>query len=173
MISFKNNNGKLASHQISSSLLIPALTCMFMVIGSCNLKAQDQSSGTKTVNPTSEGQQNHQDTVPKDDIIFTVVENMPEFTGGENALLTYLTHSLTYPATARKNGIQGKVFVQFIVNEDGSLTSVKILRGLGGGCDEEALHVVSDMPKWIPGRQNGRAVKVKYILAITFSLSGR
>jgi periplasmic protein TonB len=103
-------------------------------------------------------------------LIFTIVEEMPLFPGGEKARSRFLADSIIYPETARKNGIQGTVYVSFIIDDDGSVTNVKILRGIGGGCDEEALRVVRIMPKWIPGKQDGKAVRVLFNMPINFKL---
>lgn len=104
--------------------------------------------------------------------IFTVVENMPEFPGGVSAMYQYLGKNIKYPEVAKEAGIQGKVYVQFVVDKDGSITDAKILRGIPGGkmCDEEALRVVRAMPKWNPGKQRGKAVKVSYMLPVQFTL---
>jgi protein TonB len=98
---------------------------------------------------------------------FVIVEQMPEFQGD---MIGYLSKQLIYPAMARDNNIQGKVIVQFVVNEDGSVSNAKVMRGIGSGCDAEALRVVNGMPKWKPGKQNGKAVKVYYTLPIRFLL---
>ena len=102
--------------------------------------------------------------------IFTIVEKMPEFPGGIEALFSYLGKTLTYPAMAKDAKIQGKVYVTFVVDRDGSIANVKVLRGIGGGCDEEAVKVIKKMPKWEPGRQRGKAVRVQYNLPINFIL---
>jgi Ca-activated chloride channel family protein len=101
--------------------------------------------------------------------VFTIVESMPEFPGGESALENFLKNNIFYPKAARENHIQGTVYITFVVEKDGSLSDIKVLRGIGGGCDEEALRVVKLMPKWIPGKQNGKAVKVQYTLAVRFN----
>lgn len=106
-----------------------------------------------------------------DTTVFTVVEQMPKYPGGEKAMLSYLSNNITYPATAKKEGIQGRVFVNFIIEKDGRVSEVKILRGIGGGCDEEALRVVSSMPDWEPGMQSGKAVRVSFNLPIKFKLN--
>ena len=100
--------------------------------------------------------------------IFTVVENMPEFPGGMAKLSEYLSKNLKYPQSARDSGIQGRVFVNFVIEPDGSVSNVKVMRTLGGGCDEEAIRVVKAMPKWKPGVQRGKAVRVSYILPVNF-----
>ncbi len=102
--------------------------------------------------------------------IETAVEEMPEFQNGASALLRYLSENIKYPAMAKETNIQGKVVLQFVVNEDGSISNIQSLKKIGGGCDEEAIRVVSNMPKWKPGKQGGRAVKVRFTLPIFFRL---
>ena len=99
---------------------------------------------------------------------FSYVEAMPAFVGGEEALRKYLQHSLRYPPEALRNGIAGKVFVSFVVSATGAITDVEVVKGLGYGTDAEAKRVISAMPAWTPGRQNHRAVAVRYTLPITF-----
>ncbi len=106
-----------------------------------------------------------------EDVIFTVVEDQPEFPGGEAARQRFLEENLRYPQMAREAGIQGTVFVTFVVETDGSVTDVRILRGIGGGCDEEAIRVVSMMPRWEPGRQRGQPVRVQFNMPIRFRLN--
>jgi len=102
--------------------------------------------------------------------IFMVVEQMPAFPGGMGALMTYLATHIKYPPLAKESGIQGRVFINFVVEPDGSIDHVKILRGIGGGCDEEAVRVVKSMPKWIPGKQRGKPVRVSFNLPVKFTL---
>jgi protein TonB len=104
---------------------------------------------------------------PKPAEIFTVVEEQPMFYGD---LYGYLISQIKYPEEAKELGIQGKVFVTFIVEKDGSITDVKILRGIGGGCDEEAIRVIKSMPNWSPGKQSGNAVRVQFNLPVKFTL---
>ncbi len=106
-----------------------------------------------------------------EDVIFTVVEDQPLYPGGEEARLRFLEENLRYPLVAREAGIQGTVFVTFVVERDGSVTDVRILRGIGGGCDEEAIRVVKLMPRWEPGRQRGQAVRVQFSMPIRFILT--
>jgi len=105
-----------------------------------------------------------------DDTPFIVVEEMPEFYGGIEALYSYLSHNTKYPTIAKDAGIQGTVHITFVVEKDGSISSAKVLRGIGGGCDEEAMRVVKNMPKWKPGKQRGQAVRVQYNLPVRFVL---
>ncbi len=107
---------------------------------------------------------------PDEGKIFTVVEEMPSFPGGEEALMKYLGTQIKYPVMARENGISGRVYLSFYVDKDGKVKEVKVLRGIGGGCDEEALRVVRAMPDWKPGRQNGRNVAVYYNVPVSFNL---
>ena len=103
--------------------------------------------------------------------IFTVVESMPSFPGGPNARIRYLAENIKYPQMARESGIQGRVFVTFVVETNGSVTDVKIMRVIGGGCDEEALRVIKNMPKWNPGKQRGKPVRVQFNMPILFKLN--
>jgi protein TonB len=109
---------------------------------------------------------------PVDTTTYTVVmiEQQPTFPDGEAALFKYLANNLKYPAMARESSIEGTVYVQFTIAKDGSITGTKVLRGIGGGCNEEAMRVINAMPNWKPGRQQGNAVKVKYTLPIKFKL---
>ena len=102
--------------------------------------------------------------------VFVVVEEMPEFPGGELALRTYIAKAIVYPTVAQENGIQGKVFVTFVVNKDGSVSNAKIARGVDASLDSEALRVVSTLPKWKPGKQRGVPVRVSYTVPISFKL---
>ena len=102
--------------------------------------------------------------------IFTVVEQMPMFPGGDGALMGYLRDNIHYPTVAAENGVQGRVVVGFVVERDGSITDVKILRGVDPSLDREAMRVVKNMPKWTPGKQNGSAVRVKYQVPVSFRL---
>ena len=102
--------------------------------------------------------------------IFTVVEQMPMFPGGDGALMGYLRDNIKYPTVAAENGVQGRVVVGFVVERDGSITDVNILRGVDPSLDREAMRVVKSMPKWTPGKQNGSAVRVKYQVPVSFRL---
>ena len=102
--------------------------------------------------------------------IFTVVETMPEFPGGQGALLQYLAKSIKYPVIAQENGIQGRVSCSFVVNKDGSIVDAEVIRGVDPSLDKEALRVINSMPKWSPGKQRGKPVRVKYTVPVTFRL---
>jgi protein TonB len=102
--------------------------------------------------------------------IFQIVEEMPSFPGGEGKLMEYVAKNIKYPQIARETGIQGRVFVGFVVEPDGSISNVKLLRGIGGGCDEEAMRVIKSLPKWKPGKQRGKPVRVSYQIPVFFKL---
>ena len=102
--------------------------------------------------------------------VFDVVEQMPSFPGGMAALMAYLQKSIKYPPVAEENGIQGRVVCTFVVERDGSVTDVRVAKSVDPSLDKEAVRVVSAMPRWIPGKQNGQSVRVKYTLPVTFRL---
>ena len=102
--------------------------------------------------------------------IFTVVEEMPKFPGGDGELLKYIGKSIKYPVIAQENGIQGRVICSFVVNRDGSIVDAEVVRGVDPSLDKEAIRVINTMPKWSPGKQRGKPVRVKYTVPITFRL---
>jgi len=109
----------------------------------------------------------------QDDSVFTKVDVAPAFKGGFEALASFISQNIKYPEEARKQGIQGTVFVSFLVSEKGKVTNGKVLRGIGSGCDEEALRVVMAMPDWNPGKNGEKPVKVNITLPIKFTLSDK
>ena len=102
--------------------------------------------------------------------IFVVVEEMPEFPGGQAALMSFIAKSIKYPVVAQENGIQGRVTCTFVVNQDGSIVDAQVARGIDPALDKEALRVINSMPKWKPGKQRGKPVRVKFTLPVTFRL---
>lgn len=116
------------------------------------------------------------DLAPEEDagdnngIPFIIVEKMPVFEGGEAEMYKFLKENLEYPQIAKETGIQGVVYTTFVVEKDGSISNIKLLRGIGGGCDEEALRVISLMPKWTPGLQRMKPVRVAFNMPISFKL---
>jgi TonB family protein len=151
---------------MKKTLLIIFLSVFFL-----SLKAQinntDTTSQTKVIisapNPDTKNASN---TEPA----FIAVEKEPSFPGGIDRFYSYLQYNLVYPADAFKKRIEGKVFVNFVVEKDGALTNITILRGVSPDIDTEALRVVSSSPKWKPGMQNGRVIRVRYAMGITFKL---
>ena len=106
----------------------------------------------------------------EEQVIHIRVEKMPEFPGGQDALNRYLVRNIKYPLLAQENGIQGRVVCQFVVNSDGSIVDISVVRGVEESLDKEAIRVIKSMPKWTPGRQGGKSVRVKYTLPIRFQL---
>lgn len=107
----------------------------------------------------------------EEEVVFVVVETMPEFPGGQQALFKYLSENVKYPVIAQENGIQGRVICQFTVNKDGAIVDVEVVRSGGdASLDKEAVRVIKSMPKWKPGKQRGKAVRVKYTVPVNFRL---
>lgn len=103
---------------------------------------------------------------------YSYVEQMPEYPGGDEERIRFFNKNVKYPAIAKESGIQGVVYLTFVVSTTGQISQVQVVRGIGGGCDEEAVRVLQMMPNWIPGRQNGKPVPVQYTLPLRFSLAG-
>ena len=107
----------------------------------------------------------------EEEVVFVVVENMPEFPGGQQALFKYLSENVKYPVIAQENGIQGRVICQFVVNKDGAIVDIEVVRSSGdASLDKEAIRVIKSMPKWKAGKQRGKPVRVKYTLPVNFKL---
>jgi len=123
----------------------------------CQSTSVIDSKGTPAPNPDKNG-------------VYTQSDVMPKFKGGNDAFFKYLSENLKYPVAAKDAKIQGAVYARFVVNAEGKIGDVEILRPIGGGCDEEAKRVVESMPDWIPGSQNGKNVSVRYTLPIKFKL---
>ena len=136
-------------------------------IGSFDVKGNDEAEGEvlKAKEVIAEEKPKEEETK-----VFDVVEQMPQFPGGQQALLEYLSKNIKYPVIAEENGVQGRVIVTFVVERDGSITDVKVVKSVDPSLDKEAQRVVKAMPHWIPGKQNGSAVRVKYTVPVTFRL---
>lgn len=106
----------------------------------------------------------------EEEVVFSVIENMPEFEGGEKEMTKFLMKNLNYPEQAREKGVMGNVYVSFVVNKEGKVTDAKVIKGIGSGCDEESLRVVNLMPDWKPATQRGKAVKCRMNLPIRYNL---
>lgn len=106
----------------------------------------------------------------EDNVVFQVVETMPSFPGGDAELFKFLSNSVKYPVIAQENGIQGRVICQFVVNRDGSIVDIEVVRSVDPSLDKEAIRVIKSMPKWSPGKQRGKPVRVKYTLPVNFRL---
>ena len=129
--------------------------------------------GTKLYSRAIDIQEKAEENIAvSDDKVYEVVDQMPEFpNGGITGVMQYLGKNIKYPAAAQENGIQGRVTVQFVVNKDGSITDVKIVRGIDPNLDKEAMRVVANMPKWKPGKVGGKPVRVKYAIPVNFRLN--
>ena len=136
-------------------------------IGSFDVKGNDEAAGE-----VLKAKEVITDEKPKEEEtkVFDVVEQMPQFPGGQGALFEYLSKQIKYPVIAEENGVQGRVIVTFVVERDGSITDVKVVKSVDPSLDKEAQRVVKGMPRWIPGKQNGSAVRVKYTVPVTFRL---
>lgn len=132
----------------------------------------DAESDDKTINQEYVAPQGDNEQEKEELEIFTVVEESPDYMGGDLGRIKFLQDNIKYPQMARESGIQGTVYVTFVVERDGSVTDVKVQRGIGGGCDEEAIRVVKSMPKWKPGKQRGKSVRVQFNMPIKFTLQG-
>ena len=140
--------------------VVSALILLVIVIAPARANAQDKREKTT---------QTRKDTAT-DDKVYEVCEQIPIFEGGDAALLKYLRENLKYPDNTKDRGVQGRLVIGFIVEKDGSLTDVKVLRPVDIDLDAEVLRVIKGMPKWIPGRQNGKRVRVRYLLPIHICL---
>ena len=150
---------------------IIALSALLLLLDS-NLKAQN------VVNPTNEKNNitilravGDDSTVSDKEKVYQVVEQQPSFPGGREELFKYLAYNVRYPIDAAKNKIEGRVLVTFVVEHDGSISNVNVANSVYPSLDKESIRVVSGMPKWIPGKANGKTVRVKYTIPITFRLN--
>lgn len=131
------------------------------------LDAEDDSENAPVQDVTDFGEYGDEDTGEAE--VFVVVEDTPSFPGGN--VQKWISKNVKYPVLAMENGIQGKVYIQFVIEKDGSITDVKVVRGVDASLDKEAVRVVKAMPKWKPGKQRGKPVRVSYTLPINFQLS--
>ncbi len=162
---------------LKAIVVLPLAACIVMMFSiSCQHSADDSPAAIKQTEaipappPPPPPPPPAEKSVTPDDV-FTVVENMPQYPGGDKARMQYMMDNIKYPEKAKQEGISGTVYVTFLVEKNGSIGTVKILKGIGGGCDEEALRVVSTMPKWKPGYQNGQPVRVQFNMPVSFKLS--
>ncbi|MCF8331705.1 MAG: energy transducer TonB [Bacteroidales bacterium] len=148
---------------------------LLVVLGSC--KSQKSNKTQQADTETSEDMVIDEIAYPMEDLeqtndssIFTVIEDSPEFPGGQDSLMAYLNRNIHYPKEAMEKGIEGTVYVTFVIEKDGSVNKVQILRGIGKACDEEAMRVIRNMSRWKPGFQRGKPVRVQYNIPIKFQL---
>jgi len=144
---------------MKKSLINFLVIILISIAGSVNAQevVETETPNTETVNDSGE--------------VFVFVEDQPSYPGGDEARLEYLRNEIIYPSLAKESGIQGTVYATFIVEKDGTISNVKILRGIGSGCDKEVVRVISNMPKWKPGKQRGKVVRTQFNMPIRFILS--
>lgn len=134
---------------------------------SIEINTEDEKDVEVVIAPPVEAPEEEEE----EEVIFMVVETMPEFPGGQQALFKFLSDNVKYPVIAQENGIQGRVICQFVVNKDGAIVDVEVVRSGGDpSLDKEAVRVIKSMPKWNPGKQRGKAVRVKYTVPVNFRL---
>ena len=138
------------------------------LIGAFDVKGNDEAAGE--VLKAKEVIAQPEPPKEEETKVFDVVEQMPSFPGGQSALFQWLSNNIKYPVVAEENGVQGRVIVTFVVERDGSITDVRVVKSVDPSLDKEAVRVTKAMPHWIPGKQNGSAVRVKYTLPVTFRL---
>lgn len=138
-----------------------------VLVESVNIETEDNKTDVVIQGPVTSGP-----IVEEEDgnVVFQVVETMPSFPGGDASLFKFLSDNVKYPVIAQENGIQGRVICQFVVNRDGSIVDVEVVRPVDPSLDKEAIRVIKSMPNWSPGKQRGKAVRVKYTLPVNFRL---
>ena len=162
-----------------STLLLMALFGLIIIAPlaiSCSMEPETISNETEITEPQKlvvideASPVDPEEDAPIEEKTFLVVDEMPEFIGGEKAMYNYIAKNISYPVKAKEAGVTGRVFVSFIIEKDGSISKVEVMRGIGSGCDKEAVKVISSMPKWKPGKQRGKEVRVQYRMPINFLL---
>lgn len=174
LLMMNRKNGNQPAQKWLKLLLVLPFLAAAIFIQSCNFATD------KTDEITVKEVQTAKENLPEPETLeapkapegetFTVVEEMPQYPGGVQEMMNFLTNNIQYPEQARRQKIQGRVFVNFVVEKDGAVSNVNILRGIGAGCDDEAIRVVELMPKWKPGKQNGQPERVAFNLPINFTL---
>jgi len=149
--------------------IIPAIAIALTLNLKCTSETQTPAE-EEIVTITKADQSTTKSDVVNEETVFTVVEDMPQFPGGDKALMTWISKNVKYPEIAQKNGIEGRVYIGFVVNKNGLVDRVKLMRGASPSLDTEALRVVNEMPTWTPGKQRGEAVSVAYTIPINFAL---
>lgn len=153
-------------------MFIPVVALLLLFSNCANKKTDKAQSDTEKADTVVAVKPQAEATLPqeKTDSIYSVVETMPDYPGGQKELLSFLSRNIKYPTKAEENKIQGRVVIQFVVNKDGSVSDAKVVRSVDPELDKEALRVVNSMPQWKPGMQKGEAVSVKYTIPIAFRL---
>ena len=157
--------------RINYSLILTSVA-LIMLLFSCGESEREEATSTVNRNTESAATRAEKSDSKKEltGKVYEIVEDMPTFPGGVTELMNYLSKNTHYPAVTKRDGIQGRVVVSFIVEPDGSISNVKLVRSVDANLDREALRVVSEMPNWTPGKQGGNKVRVRYSLPIAFRL---
>lgn len=167
---------QITQQKVEVAATPPPPTTTIINIVEDNVDIDDEITIDAEANATTQVQEyvpvKHEEEVIEEAEIFQIVESMPEFPGGDVARMQFLHDNIKYPQIARESGIQGTVYVTFVVEKDGRVTDIRVLRGIGGGCDEEAIRVIKAMPRWAPGKQRGKPVRVQFNMPIKFTLQG-
>ena len=160
-----NKKRTSATGRIKYALFAPLAVALLLV-------SNIETVARTTVNLAEDMVSELTDAAPQDTArVFMVVEQMPEFPGGMAACMEFLKNNIKYPKEAREKKEQGRVILQFVVMEDGSLSDIKIVRGVSPSIDAEAIRIMNQMPKWKPGKQRGKAVRVSYQIPVVFKLA--
>ena len=164
-------NKKAKGVVIKALLTLPLFA--LLLFANCKSNGNDKSAEKKAVEATENVETQTVETFATDDSeVYGAVEVMPEYLGGVNAMYEFIQKNVKYPESAKDKGIEGKVYVQFVVEKDGSLSSFNVLRGVSDDIDAEALRVLKAMPKWKPGMNDGKPVRVQFTMPFVFKLSG-
>jgi TonB family protein len=192
----KTNNRKPATFRLALAIVAVTLVSFGVFISACQTggkKAETEKAEQETIVVPSEQITDEEKPVienPEDEYVeiqrgdstykmkaydansgtYIIVQEQPTFAGGDEARIKYIKENIKYPEEARAKGIQGTVFVTFVVEANGSISGVRLLRGIGGGCDEESVRLIENMPRWVPGKQRGQAVRVQFNMPIRFVL---
>jgi protein TonB len=139
-------------------------------VASVDIQTEDNKDSEVSIHAPVAGTGTGTYVEEEENVVFQVVETMPSFPGGDGELMKFLGNNVKYPVIAQENGIQGRVICQFVVNRDGSIVDVEVVRSVDPSLDKEAIRVIKSMPAWSPGKQRGKSVRVKYTLPVNFRL---
>jgi TonB family protein len=165
-------DGNVVSKESAMELVTENIEAVSVLSGESATKLWGSKGENGVIVITTKTKTEAEGTKGDDEKAFEIVEKMPEFPGGDKALLEFLSKNIKYPVEAQKKGLQGRVVVGFVVEKDGSLSDVKTAKSVDPLLDQEAMRVVKSMPKWLPGRQKGKAVRVKFNVPISYQLNG-
>ena len=154
-------------------ILFVAVATMYCSCGQLATKDNEAREANEDVVELTTDAETDQIMPENDTAIVVISDVMPEFPGGDEALFAYLSQNINYPTEAKDAKLEGRVYVTFVIEKDGQVSNAKILRDIGGGCGEEAIRVVNNMPKWKPGSQDGKPVRTQFNLPVSFQLQAK